>query len=83
MIDDKWIYPNSKLTLEMAGLLTMEEYIAKRKETVSMYVNSTEIYNKCMRSKPSSRCSNQLVWWKKLKNERENSENVTEISGQN
>ena len=83
MIDDIWVYPNSKLTLEMAGLLTMEEYIATRKETVSVYVNSTEIFNECMQSKPSSRCSNQLVWWENLKNEREKSEKVTEISAQN
>lgn len=54
-------YPNSKLILEMAILLT-----------VNMYVNSTEIFNECMKQKPSSRYSNQLVWWGNLKNEIEN-----------
>ena len=49
---------------------TMEEYVANRKDTVSMYViNSTEIFNECMKTKPSSRYNNQLVCWGYLKNE--------------
>ena len=44
-----------------------------------------QLSNECMKIKPSLQCStsSQLVWWKNLKNEREKSESVTKILGQN
>lgn len=70
MVDDKWIYPSSKLTLEMAGLSTIAEYISKKKEQiVSMCVDLKESLKEYRKTKPSFlRCSNQLLWWKNLKN---------------
>lgn len=67
----------------MAGLLTIEEYIAKRKEKVSIFVDSTHILKECKNTKPSPYFGNQLVWWKNLKNEIEKFESLTEISGNN
>lgn len=50
MSDNKLIYQNSKITLEIAGLLIMEEYIAKRKKMVTISKNSTEIFNKYLKT---------------------------------
>ena len=85
LVNDVWIYPESKLTLEMADLEPIEEYIKKRRDTISAYVHSTELYNICKGTKASARFSNQLVWWKNYEKEKENIENqiVIEISDEN
>ena len=62
LVNDVWVYPESKITLEMADLAPIEEYITKRKDTVSSYV---EIFKTCEGTKASARCSNQRVWWTK------------------
>ena len=76
MLDDlTWIYPETKVTMEMADLLTIDEYIETRKLTVGGYVEGTEIYDECKRM-----TTNRLVWWK-VSNRRKNMKNnVTEIS---
>jgi hypothetical protein len=67
MLDNNtWEYPSSKETLEKAGLLTIDKYILKRKMTVTAYVQSTEIYTECIETTPSPRFSNQVVWWKNM-----------------
>lgn len=40
------IYPDTKTSMEQFDLLTMEEYMNRRRETVSAYVDSTELFNK-------------------------------------
>jgi hypothetical protein len=72
--DNTWSYPNSKDALESAGLLTTGEYIEDRKSTVTIYAQSTQIFTKCMNSKPSPRDSSQIVWWKYTKTQENGSE---------
>ena len=62
-IEETWIYPSSKDTLELAGLLTIDEYITKRKETVKGYAVTTEIFKKWAESSNSLTC-NSLEWGK-------------------
>jgi hypothetical protein len=64
--DGTWNYPSSKETLETAGLLTINDYIEKRKTTVSAYVKTTTIFNECKERTPSTQNSNQIVWWKNM-----------------
>ena len=62
-IDEVWIYPDTKTTMEMTDLLPIEDYMAKRKETVRLYVETTKILEDCKNSLPAARNSNQTVWW--------------------
>ena len=62
-IEETWIYPSSKDTLKLAGLLTIDEYITKRKETVKGYAVTTEIFKKWAESSNSLAC-NLLEWGK-------------------
>ena len=62
-VDDVWIYPDTKTTMEITDLLSIEEYMLKRKDTVRLYVRTTDILNKCKFSRPAPRNSNQTVWW--------------------
>lgn len=43
----------------------MEEYVAKRKDTISEYANDTNIFNKCMRASKIIKSDNSLEWWRK------------------
>jgi hypothetical protein len=61
--DGVWVYPSTKETLEEAGLWTIEEYIRRRKETVSDFAKGRAIYRRCMESTSLSSSPNQLVWW--------------------
>ena len=47
-IDDKWVYPETKKTLELAHLLPVEDYIMKRITTIRTYAFGTEIYKECI-----------------------------------
>lgn len=58
-----WYQPDSKEVLEKAGLWTIEEYIARRKETVMEYAKERPIFQRCIASKPIASSPNQLVWW--------------------
>jgi hypothetical protein len=62
-------YYNSKNTLEAAGLLTIEEYINKRKNMVRKYVKNTTIYKDCAQTIPSPGYSSQIVWGEEVKME--------------
>ena len=66
------------------GFLLYLIYVTKRKDTISAYVNSTEICNICKGTKaPLNGYSIQLVWWKKYEKEKCESEIVIEISDDN
>jgi hypothetical protein len=67
--DGTWNYPDSKEILDAAGLLTIEEYIQKRNNTVTAYMKSTNIFKKCINSSPSLRNNMQIVWWNSMENE--------------
>jgi hypothetical protein len=54
------ICPNSKEVLEKAGILTVEEYIQRRRDTILPYARSTNTYGRCKNAK--KQCSN-LRWW--------------------
>jgi hypothetical protein len=58
-----WTFPNSKETLEKAGLKTIEEYIENRKATITEYASGRAIYRRCLKSQPIASNINQLVWW--------------------
>ena len=75
MLDDEtWIYPSTTKTLELADLLSIEDYIETRKLTVGGYVEGTDIFKEC-----KEMTTNRLVWWKVSKR-RKNMNIVIEIS---
>ena len=59
----EWSYPNTKATLEEAGLWTIEEYIERRRNTVMNYVKERAIYRKCKNSRPAALSSRKVTWW--------------------
>jgi hypothetical protein len=72
--EGEWIYPSSKSTLDAAGLLTIKEYITKRKNTVSEYIKNTTIFNECKTTILSLQNSTQIVWWQTEKIEENKSD---------
>ena len=48
--DDTWVYPRSDEVLKEVGLFTIEHYIQKRRNTLSEYTESREIYKHCVES---------------------------------
>lgn len=60
--DGTWVYPCSKITRKEADLLTVEEYIQKRKQTITPFAEEQEIFTKCRQSESLIR-SSQLMWW--------------------
>ena len=63
-LDGSYECPSSKHVLEMAGLWTIKEYIQRRRSTVSKYIVTKCIYQRCETSRPLASNPNQLVWWK-------------------
>ena len=63
VVDEKWIYPDSKTTMEMADLLPIEEYIQKRKETVKIFTEERKIYSACKLSTYLTKNDRLLIWW--------------------
>ena len=59
----EWDQPATKRVLEQCRLLTVEEYIAKRKETVKTFVENRPVYKACVESIPTASNANQKVWW--------------------
>lgn len=49
----------------MVDLAPIEGYIKKRKETISAYMYTAEIFKVFKGTKALLRFSNQLVWWAK------------------
>jgi DNA repair photolyase len=54
-------FPKSEEVLKKAGVLvTIEEYIQRRRETIMKYAKMTDIYGKC---KSSQKITSNLLWW--------------------
>jgi hypothetical protein len=62
-IGEEWIHPNNQETLKQAYLLTIQEYINKRRQTVKDYVSTTNIFQICQNSKGTSTSRKKLTWW--------------------
>jgi Flp pilus assembly protein CpaB len=45
--EGEWICPKSEEVLKKAGVLTIEEYIARRRQTIMKYAQTRNIYGKC------------------------------------
>ena len=56
----EWICPNSEMVLAKAGVLTIEEYIQRRRDTILPYARSTSIYGRC---KSAKKIGSRLLWW--------------------
>ena len=61
--DGEWTFPETERILAQCKLQTVEEYIARRKRTVSNYIVGRPIYARCVESIPSAANVNQKVWW--------------------
>jgi hypothetical protein len=57
--DGEWICPKSEEVLKVAGVLTIEEYIERRRETIMKYTQMRNIYGKC---KSSRKIDSNLLW---------------------
>jgi hypothetical protein len=66
LIGEEWVYPRTEDTLKSAKLLTIEDYINKRKDTVKNYLLTTNIFQQCQRSKGTSTSWKKLTWWKNV-----------------
>ena len=55
-----WICPPTVDVLAEAGLHSIDEYIRRRKNTVSAFTEGRPLYAACLRSKP---ILNRKVWW--------------------
>ena len=77
--DDTWVCPDTKTTLEMADLLPIEEYIERRKNTISEYAISTNIFHDCIQKSKYIKSDNSLEWWKNLNNTNKTVFDVAEI----
>ena len=53
-----------KSTLSGADLLSVEEYIDNRKNTITEYAENSGIYKKCINAENISSNSNILMWYK-------------------
>ena len=66
-INEEWVYPDTKRTLELAHLLPIEEYITNRKNTIQLYALDTDIYNDCIIKSLHTKADNSLQWWTEYK----------------
>ena len=62
--DGSWLFPDTKTTLQQAFLLPIDDYITKRRETVSHYVEEKKIYSKCKSAVEQFKSENKLEWWR-------------------
>jgi hypothetical protein len=59
--DGEWICPDSNdVVMEKAGVLTIEEYIQRRRDTILPYAQSRNIYGRC---KSSEQIGSNLLCW--------------------
>ena len=68
-IDDEWVYPETKKTLELAHLLPIDDYIMKRKQTIATYALQTAIYKECINKSLYIKNDNSLQWWTDMEND--------------
>jgi hypothetical protein len=62
----EWILPSTASVLEKCKLQTVEEYIRRRRRTISNLVKQRPIYEACVASTPTTGNVNQKVWWDQL-----------------
>ena len=60
--DGTWEYPPSEEILEQAGLYTIQEYIQRRRDTITRYIRNRPIYTQCIRSH-SLVGGTKRFWW--------------------
>ena len=67
------LYPSSSnRKREEAHLLPIEDYIKKRRETITPYARGTEIYKECIEKSKYIKFNNALNWWPNNENDNEN-----------
>jgi len=59
--EGEWICPKSEEVLIKAGVLTTEEYIQRRRETIIKYAETRNIYGKCKSSRKIFSFTNKIV----------------------
>ncbi len=64
--DGTWVSPPSATVLEQAGLLTIEEYIARRIATILPFAQSRAIYGECHTARVTQMATNHPCWWTSL-----------------
>ena len=52
--------PEKRGSTKKAGVLTIEEYIQRRRDTIMKYAETRNIYGKC---KSSRKIASNLLWW--------------------
>jgi hypothetical protein len=57
--EGEWICPKSEEGLKKAGVLTIEEYIQRSRDTIMKYAETRNIYGKC---KSSRKIASNLLW---------------------
>jgi hypothetical protein len=55
-----WICPKSEEVLKKAGVLTIEEYIQRSRDTIMKYAETRNIYRKC---KSSRKIASNLLYF--------------------
>jgi len=64
--DGSWVYPPSQEVLAEAGLLPIEDYIQKRKDTVAEFARGRPLLIECMASRQVAGPDGHLVWWSQV-----------------
>ena len=65
LVGEEWEYPSSIETLEEADLLTIEESIRQRKETILGFAETLPILQECIDVSNMTKNNRTLTWWKK------------------
>ena len=59
-----WTYPSSKDVLEEVGLLTIDEYIEKRRNKVAEYVSTRPVLETCLNERRRRGTTRrEKFWW--------------------
>lgn len=63
LVGETYIIPDMNQLRKKAGLLTIEEYIMRRREYIWDYLEGRQILERCRASPPNFTSVNQVVWW--------------------
>jgi hypothetical protein len=58
--EGEWICPKSEEVVKKAGVLTIEEYMKRRREAIMKHAQTRNIYGK---RKISRKIASDLLWW--------------------
>ena len=61
--DGTWTYPSSKDVLEEVGLLTIDEYIEKRRNTVAEYIATRPVLELCQSERRRRGTTHHKIFW--------------------